>query len=361
MSKNTKFNVLLNKKGTVCAFLSCVLVFCVTGCADSSSHKMEPIEKEMYQKALVDTVTVQKGDIFPELNIALEQTAYVYYNYSIDMDNLEFESLNVSVGDYVKAGTVLVSFKSEKLQKEYNEKNQKLEQNKLLLEHVKKLKGIVESTDTSKLSEREKKDVEKKIKSYSDSIIMLEDDIKLKSVEVAEKKRQLDACTIKAKEDGTITFIKNTLINGIAEKDTDLITQACGKLEFYASVKESEHTFKIGETYDAKAPTIQCQLVVTDIIDKSEGVKEVWFKPVDEEVVYVNGEKFEISIEQTSLNNVVYVEERAIFTDLEDREYVIVVSEEGYRELRYVKVSSYIDGKAVIESGVSEGEEVALK
>ena len=57
-------------KGASCAFLSCLLLF-PTGCSIGADHTIEPLSKEMYQKALVETVSVQRGDISPEVNIPL--------------------------------------------------------------------------------------------------------------------------------------------------------------------------------------------------------------------------------------------------------------------------------------------------
>ena len=46
---------------------SAVLFLLTSGCNGTYSHEVEPIAKELYQKAGVETATVQRGDINPQL------------------------------------------------------------------------------------------------------------------------------------------------------------------------------------------------------------------------------------------------------------------------------------------------------
>lgn len=336
---------------------SAVLFLLTSGCNGTYSHEVEPIAKELYQKAAVETATVQRGDINPQLVFSLNQNAYKYYSYRVDEENLEFEALNVSAGDYVKAGTVMVSFKSEKLKKQVDEERKKLEQNQLLLNHTRNLRQIVAETDTSKMTSDEVKKLEKKIKGYDDTITMLEDDIKLKTVELEEKQRELDKCTIKARESGTITYVNKLLVNGQVAYDADLITMASGDLIFYTDVND-DFTFEIGEVYEASSPTMQLSLKAYDIVEESSKTT-VYFKPVDEDILYIEGEKFTITIEKDSLHDVIFVDEKTVDQLDDGRYFVQVVNEDGFKEVRFIEIDCFVDGKAVITSGLSEGEEVA--
>ena len=355
-SKNTS-NLL---RITAITLMSCFLL-CIFGCAADSSKTVEPLKKNMYEKAVVETVTVQKGDILPQFSTALTQSPIEHYNYRIEGKDLEFESLYVSVGDYVEAGTVLVSFKSEKISKEVEAVKKKVEQDKLLLTHTQKLKGIVEAMDTSKMNSDEKKSHDKKIKDYDDTIAMIEEDIKLRSAELTEKQVLLDKCFIKAKESGTITYINKMLLNGQVPENADAITQGVGEMLFSTEVSD-EFIFNIGDVYEAKSATMKMDLKVTEI-EKDENANKttVYFRPVKDDITFVEGEKFNITIEKDPLIDVVYVDEGAVQKAENGRYYVIMVKDGSYKEAKYVEIEGFVDNKAVIKSGLEYGEEVALK
>ena len=77
-----------------------------------------------------DTTEVEKGDLSPIYENIIELAGYEETNYRVEKEKAdEFESLyeaeldkvHVAVGDRVKAGDTLVSFKSESLSKELRE------------------------------------------------------------------------------------------------------------------------------------------------------------------------------------------------------------------------------------------------
>lgn len=337
------------------------LLLCTFACASNNSKKVEPLKKDMYEKATIETVTVQKGDILPQFSITLSQNPFEHYNYQVEGKDLELETLYVSVGDYVEAGDILVAFKSEKISKEVNDVSKKLEQDKLLLTHTQKLKGIVESMDTSKMNEDEKKSYQKKLKDYDDTIAMIEEDIKLKKAELSEKQSALDKCFIKAKESGTITYVNKMLLNGQVPQNADIITESCGEMLFFAEISD-EYTFNVGDKYEAESPTMTMNLEVSEIEkDETSQKTKVYFRPEKSDISFVEGEKFTITIEKDPLIDVVYVDAKAVSEAENGRYYVILVKDNLYREAKYIEVEGFVDGKAVIKSGLEYGDEVALK
>ena len=104
-------------KGFVsCALASCLLL--LGGCEKVDIHEIKPIPKEIYQKTIAESTVVSRVDMQPVIRLKLTQNSLRYYNYSIDIENLEFSELRVSNGDFVKEGQVLVVFKSEKIEKQ---------------------------------------------------------------------------------------------------------------------------------------------------------------------------------------------------------------------------------------------------
>ncbi len=335
--------------------LASTLVF-LTGCGETSNAQLAELSRSTYTKDEYETVTVQKGDMQPEFQIGLTQGALVYYNYSVEGEDLELDKINVSVGDYVRAGQVLVSFKSEELEKKVKELEDNLEQNKLLLEHVKKQKDInVDANNTTDETNNLLRE------SYDNKIKLLEDDITLSEIYLSEGRRKLDQCRVTAKDDGTISFVSNAIINGVVVPGSDIITEVSGEVSFYAEVREN-YEFKVGDIFLAESPKMECEVEVTDIEERDTGSQMVYFSPISADVVYVSGEKFVINIKKENLKDVVYVDEKAIYSDEKKGvKYVYTVNEDGYREVRFVEVETIANNMAIISKGLEGGEEVTLK
>ena len=190
---------------------------------------------------------------------------------------------------------------------------------------------------------------------------MIEEDIKLKKAELSEKQSALDKCFIKAKESGTITYVNKMLLNGQVPQNSDIITESCGEMLFFAEISD-EYTFNVGDKYEAESPTMTMNLEVSEIEkDETSQKTKVYFRPEKSDISFVEGEKFTITIEKDPLIDVVYVDAKAVSEAENGRYYVIMVKDNLYREARYIEVEGFVDGKAVIKSGLEYGDEVALK
>ena len=347
-------------KGIIsCAVLSFAVL--LSGCEKTDIHKIDPISKELYQKTIPETFIVQRGDMQPTIRLKLTQNSLRYYNYSVDLDDLEFGELNVANGDYVKEGQVMCVLKSDKIEKKVADARETLEKDQMALEYVKKLKNIY--FDPEKV-DPEMKEFEANIalgKSYDDRIAAIEDDIKLKQIELYESQRDLDKCIVKAREDGVITYVSDAIANGVVVKGKDILTEASGDVGFYTEVKNTDYEFEVGAVYKAQSPTMEFDVVITEIEENTTGSKTLHFKPVSDDVVYVSTEKFEVVIPLEKMRDVVYIEERLVYTAVNEKRFVYLVDENGFRDPTYVEVDSVVDGMAIISSGLEGGEEVAAK
>ena len=347
-------------KGIIsCAVLSFAVL--LTGCEKTDIHKIEPVSKELYQKTIPETFEVHRGDMTPTIRLKLTQNSLRYYNYSVDLDDLEFDELKVANGDFVKAGQVLCVFKSDKIEKKVTEARETLETDKLLLEHVKKLKSINFDPEKTDPAMEEFAGNIAIGKAYDDQIASIEDDIKLKEIELMESQRDLDKCIVKAREDGVITYVSETIANGVVVKGKDILTEASGDVGFYTEAKNTDYEFEVGAVYKAQSPTMEFDVEITQIEENNTGTKTLHFKPVSDDVGYVSSEKFEVVIPLETMKDVVYIEERYVYTAVNEKRFVYVVDENGFRNPVYVEVDSVVDGMAVIKSGLKGGEEVAGK
>jgi len=347
-------------KGIIsCAVLSFAVL--LTGCEKTDIHKIEPVSKELYQKTIPETFEVHRGDMTPTIRLKLTQNSLRYYNYSVDLDDLEFDELKVANGDFVKAGQVLCVFKSDKIEKKVTEARETLETDKLLLEHVKKLKSINFDPEKTDPTMEEFAGNIAIGKAYDDQIASIEDDINLKEIELMESQRDLDKCIVKAREDGVITYVSEAIANGVVIKGKDILTEASGDVGFTTEVKNSDYEFEVGAVYKAQSPTMEFDVEITQIEENNTGTKTLHLKPVSDDVGYVSSEKFEVVIPLETMKDVVYVEERYVYTAVNEKRFVYVVDENGFRNPVYVEVDSVVDGMAVIKSGLKGGEEVAGK
>lgn len=345
----------MRPKKIIASIMLASFITLLAGCEKTDIHEIETIPKDIYQKTDPETFEVHRGDMQPTIKLKLSQNSLRYHTYSVDVDNLEFSELNISVGDYVKAGQVLVVFKSDDFQKKLEASREELEKDKLLLEHTKKLKSIY--VDPNKPDDENNKALEER---YNSSIAMLEDDIKLKNIEVAERQRDLDKCIIRAKEDGIITFVSNAIDNGIVVANTDLITQASGDVGFYTESKD-DFEFEVGMVYKATSPTMEFDVEITRIEENQSGSKSLYFKPVSDDIVYVSTEKFEVIVPKEIIKDVVYVDEKVVYKTTDERNYVFVVDENGFKIPVYVEVDAVVEGMAIIKKGLEGNEEVAAR
>ncbi|MBP5529532.1 MAG: efflux RND transporter periplasmic adaptor subunit [Lachnospiraceae bacterium] len=347
-------------KGIIsCAVLSFAVL--LTGCEKTDIHKIDPIPKELYQKTIPETFVVQKGDMQPTIRLKLTQNSLRYYNYSVDLDDLEFGELNVANGDYVKAGQVLCVLKSDKIQKKVDDARETLEKDRLLLEHVKKLKSIEFDPEKTDSNMEEFAGNIALGKMYDDQIVAIEDDIKLKQIELSESQRDLDKCIVKAREDGVITYVSEAISNGVVVKGRDILTEASGDVGFYTEAKNTDYEFEIGAVYKAQSPTMEFDVEITEIEENTTGSKTLHFEPVSDDVVYVSSEKFEVIIPLEAIKDVVYLEERLVYTASNEKRFVYLVDENGFKNPVYVEVGPVVDGNIIITSGLKGGEEVAAK
>ncbi|MBP5530166.1 MAG: efflux RND transporter periplasmic adaptor subunit [Lachnospiraceae bacterium] len=345
-----------NIKGIVACAMASSLVLLSAGCEKTDIHEIDPIVSETYQKTIPETVEVQKGDMQPVIRLKLNQNSLKYYNYSVDIEDLEFSELKVSSGDYVRAGQVLCVLKSEKIEKALREASEALETDKLLLEHTKKLRAI--DVDPDKPDDENNKKI---AEMYDRTIANLEDDIRLQTIRVAESQRDLDSCIIKARDDGVITYVSDAIKNGVVVLKADLFTQACGDVGFYTEYKEDDYDFEVGQVFEAASATMQFDVKITRIDENESGSITIHFMPVSDDVLYVSNDKFEVIIPKEKITNVVYLEERLLHTATNGKQFVYVLDEDGFKNPVYVEVDMVVEGMAIIKSGLEGGEEVTVK
>lgn len=339
----------MNSRKMSVLLTSVLTISLLAGC--NVSNKTEPVRiyKKIYQRQDFMTGPALKGDITPELLMPLTQSAVVRHNYSLNISDMEFKSLDVEIGQSVTKGQSLATFSSEKLEKDLKQYTDELAQYKMLLEHEKKLAQL----------DVDDKDVQEE---HRQRIVSLEEDIKVAQIYVSEKQALLDKCHIVAETDGIVSFINNNLLNGVAEPDATLITVVSGEASFYCNIKTDDYVFNIGDEYTAEADDMDCKMMITKIENNDDGSRTLYFESIDKLFVNINDKKFTVHISKQTLTDVVYIPRDAVFNGENPEDYyVYVCDEEGNSELVMVEISDFIDDIAIVVSGLEGGEEVRIK
>lgn len=334
----------MKRKNAITALSLCTVML-VSGCQGRNSLELISIPNEETTTIGYDTVIVGKGDIEPILELMIQSGEVETTNYFINETYLTVDDLNVSVGDHVEAGDLLVKFESEQLEKEVKRYRDDYEKKKLLLEHVKNKASM-------------DKDTEENRKDYSLEINRLTDDIELAGIYLAEQEENLSKRKIVAERSGTVSYIDKSILAGYASANRNLLSIAYGGGDFYAET-DDDYEFVPGDVYKAENSFIKIDMMVVSTEPTEKGQK-ITFCAVNPEESGNSNDFFTMSIKKDILHDVVYVSQDAIHKK-DNETFVYVLDTDDFRKAVYVTVSSYVDGYAIISSGLSGGEEVTLK
>lgn len=315
----------------------------LTACGKTGGKEVLEIQKDGYEKNSYNTVTVMRGDLEPVLTLTLKIENFERINYSVTQQELEVEKVHVSVGDRVKAGDVLVTFKAEGTEEIIETCNTEIEEKQLLIEHYGKLMDLDPETD------------------YKEDIEMLKEDIRIANLYISEAEERLKNYRITAEKSGTITYVSELLAGDFVLANTSLITEACGS-GGYTTVTEDDYEWKEGEVFEAVSGAASYDMKLVEVLPEEKDGQTVYtlrFEPESDMTAISEQEQPTITIRKEIQKNVVYVKKGAI-RDADGKPYVYVLDENGYRDAVFVTVGDEVDGFLIITEGLSGGEKVTV-
>lgn len=333
-----------------------IMLTMLSGCGKSEKVSLEPINIRSYERVAYETTDVLQGDLTPVFSVILRPEVEKLVSYRPQKDEMEVNQVFVKVGDPVYDGDVLVTFKSGEIEEKVKQYQAELEEMKLLVEHYQKLMKADSKLD------------------YSEDIKQLKKDMQVTSMYIAEESAKLASYSIKAEGAGVVVSVSALLDYGIVNSNDDVVTIQYGDGNYYARTTNN-YEFKVGEVYHAKSTTavvssdpVEGEMAVTNDLANTyemelvsideEDDKTLHFKPYNAEGP-LNIGSLELVIEKEGMKNVMYLPKNCVF-NVDEKHYVFLLQEDGFRKGVEVQVGDIVDDYIVIKSGINVGDKVVI-
>ena len=237
---------------TVKLILAICTVTVLAGCKQPDADRPY-VSADEYAESSSEFEEVGCANIDVSIHVALEANSTGAKSYYADHSQMEVKNIFYKEGDIVKKGDVLVEFKSDDIDDEIRTATQMVEEDRILYEHVLRMKRIYPSYDYSAEEER-----------------------LLNEIELSEAKRDeytawKEAYSIKAEADGVVTMVSSIWQQSKVGPEDMLITVNYTSGVF-AGVTTDDYDFAEGGEYDATVGISVRKLVIDSISE--EGLDE---------------------------------------------------------------------------------------
>ncbi|MDD6136952.1 MAG: hypothetical protein PUB54_07275 [Lachnospiraceae bacterium] len=320
-------------------------VVALTGCGQKKEVEKAHVSVENYEKLEHDVVQVEKGDLTPQIKVEVKAETFLRRSYMPVYDDMEVDKVNVAVGDHVKEGDELITFKSSELDEEIAAYQEQLGEQQLLLEHYTKLSEIDSETD------------------YETDIENLQDSIAVCSLYIQELQAKQKSYSVIAEADGTVQSVANGLEYSTVSTNNNLITVVYGNDCFSATTSE-DFNFIEGERYVGVYGAASFDLIlqsVEEVGTEADGrIKKKLSFVAAEGVDVGSRETMVITFNKPQIKNALYIPTSCIY-EFNEKFYIYIVDADGFLSIKEVECGDEVGTYTIILSGVSEGEWVVTQ
>ena len=363
---------LKSRCAAVCAAL--LMLSTLSGCGESDMDALVLARDVSYTGVKMDTAEIEKGNLSPTFEHLIELEGYEETNYRVEKDIAEeletiyeakLDKVCVSVGDRVKAGDTLITFKSESLSKQLREYADSKEKAVIKKDHLLRLMDIDSSLD------------------FTDDIKELDIEIQKANNHINDINATYNKINITAEKDGVVKSIDQSVQDGflvvgrnmitvsddagyyVMDLSDDLDTSTSGD----AKLLSSDVRFHVGDR--CKAKTFMSEYEGEGIEDPTKSSTEtdavasgtdamsggkVYFKLTGDATLKEN--ILTVVVEMPEIKDALYVDRKGvIFTDKEDYVYKEV---DGEFIATKVIVGDSVGQLVIIKEGLEEGDVVSL-
>lgn len=320
-------------------------VVALTGCGQKKEVEKAHVSVENYEKLEHDVVQVEKGDLTPQIKVEVKAETFLRRSYMPVYDDMEVDKVNVAVGDHVKEGDELITFKSSELDEEIAAYQEQLGEQQLLLEHYTKLSEIDSETD------------------YETDIENLQDSIAVCRLYIQELQAKQKSYSVIAEADGTVQSVANGLEYSTVSTNNNLITVVYGNDCFSATTSE-DFNFIEGERYVGVYGAASFDLIlqsVEEVGTEADGrIKKKLSFVAAEGVDVGSRETMVITFNKPQIKNALYIPTSCIY-EFNEKFYIYIVDADGFLSIKEVECGDEVGTYTIILSGVSEGEWVVTQ
>lgn len=276
----------------------------------------------------------------------------------------------VSVGDTVKAGDVLMELDITDLQDQIRQQENQLEDLNLQLEHLYE----TESLQLSQAQLQDQQAAENSIAgwtSQADSVLeqygsqarQLRNSIQVTELRLEELEEKIRERQIIASIDGTVTYLYDFQEGERSVEEKKVITLSDMSQALFEVYSDNGNLLESGQTY-----TLVCNDTEYDVIAKK--AEELDLPDVKEDGMYLVLKEVDPNLEQGVSGTIELVLEESLGTlyvstsavkDLRGEKVVYCLDEEGFREMRPVRIGLTTDKVTEIVEGLEEGDMVIVE
>ena len=347
--------------------ISFLTLLALGGCGLNTDRELVSISPESEEEASVSTSYVLRGDVTYELKEEIQLDNYTEYKYGFSskeldstlLEDIVFDELYVNVGDMVSEGDVLLTLKSQTIEDEIDSYTQQKDLAVLEKSHYEN-RTMIDSDE----------DNETQINNCDEQISIANGYL----TELYAKKELL---TVRADQDGKVVAISDQALSGTVSGSDNLLTIAAGDDTYFLQT-EIMTTLEVGQIVEASNGVVTYDALVTDV-EKSANGSKVYFKlgekgselkletatgtdaatstdaSSDEELIIVS--ELMVTVAEETREDVLYVSADCV-KEIDGKFYAFMLDEHGARIAREIEIDSILGDKAIIKSGLEEGEEV---
>lgn len=321
-----------------------VLCMSLSGCTRAQGAQMIPVPRDIYQREDYQSVEVKKGDLKPVLSLSLIPSEVESVNESVNLNDLHVKEIFVSLGQQVNAGDPLISFNSEDIEKEIRSLESTVEEKELQLNHYLRLYT---------------EDFDKHDEKYSVKIEELKDELEIARSYLNEEQERYQSNQLYASKGGVISYISRNVLGGYAKPGDTLVTIESGGDVFYAIV-DSQEPLNVGDSFTATQGNMEIPVEITEIVSESDKSNRVIFKPIVSGDISFGNARMDVEISKTEYHDALYIPRKAVNSSGDDF-FVYVVKENGFLDIRPIKIGEEVDDMVIVKEGLAESERVTIR
>lgn len=348
-------------KRTLCV-LSAAALLALSGCGagDGDVYTRNSIETvRKGSRAEYRMTTAKRGNITLSENVRVEYFAARQENLSFDISGLYYDTLNVSVGDEVKAGDVLAMLECAQIDADiasFTAQRAALE------------KDIQRNQELLELLESRGADDPRRRHEYEVAIRNANDECAVIDIELAALNERRAGRVIIAPIDGVITYVRDvapgeTSVNGrTVFTVTDLDSCAFSSTVQHPEALDPEAIYSVtigGNDYEIMLSSAEELGVEVEPLHEKSTRTQVFFRLLTPSVNLSTGDSGRFTVASETRSDVLYVFATAL-TTVDGVPSVYVPDENGLMTVRNVETGLNTGSYVEIISGLEEGDAVIL-